>query len=375
MSGNISGVEVYIKSLLEELFILDSKNHYILWWNSHQDVAQNIPKFESKNITYISTKIPNKLLNFSLSFLRYPKIDKWIGQKLGIKIDKVFVPDPRPTPVSRRCDKIITIHDLSFEHYKSAFSWKTRLWHKILRPKKEVDESAYLVAVSQATKLDLMQKYKINTDKIQVIYEASNLTKSVVDQRLGVSASVFHKKYELPEKFILTLSTIEPRKNIEGLLKAFEKLKEETNLPHKLVIAGKRNEAIFSKVKTINTNTNDVVFTGFIAEEDKASLYSLAEAFVYPSFFEGFGLPLVEAMQAKCPVITSNISSMPEIVKDAGHLVNPHDVDSIKQGMRVVLEDENLRKQMIEKGRERSKEFSWVKCAGETLKVIINSKL
>jgi glycosyltransferase involved in cell wall biosynthesis len=257
---------------------------------------------------------------------------------------------------------------LSFEYYKKTFSWKTRLWHKLLRPKKEIYESAKIIAVSKATKLDLIKKYKVGAEKIEVVYEASNLKFQTSNCKLQISS--LKKKYKLPEKFILTLSTIEPRKNIEGLLKAFQKLKTETNLPHKLVVAGKKNEKIFAKVKTLNTNKDDIIFTGFIAEEDKACLYVLADVFVYPSFFEGFGLPLVEAMQMGCSVITSSLSSMPEIVREAGQLVNPYDVNSIKQGMQIVLENENLRKQMQKKGLERSLEFSWEKCASETLEII-----
>ena len=374
MAGNVSGVETYIKNLLEQLFKIDSENHYILWWNSHDEVSQNIPRFKNDNITYISTKVPNKFLNLSLSFFRFPKIDKWVGKKLGIKIDRIFVPDPRLTPVSKDCKKIMTIHDLSFEHYKEAFSITTRLWHKVLKPKKEAKEAGKIIAVSESTKQDLERTYCLDEEKVKVVYEASSLQTSVETPKLGVSTEVLRKKYELPEKFILTLSTIEPRKNIEGLLQAFQRLKAETNLPHKLVIAGRRNDKIFGKVNMLNPNEDDIIFTGFVEEKDKACLYSLAEAFVYPSFFEGFGLPLVEAMQMGAPVITSNLSVMPEIVREAGYFVDPYDIDSVKEGMKVVLEDDNLREQMRKKGIERSKDFSWEKCAKETLE-ILNSKL
>jgi len=368
MAGNISGVEIYLKNVLQKILKIDQKNHYVLWWNSHHNVSVNIPQFKNKNITYFTTKIPNKILNLSLSLLRYPKIDQWIGKKLGIKIDKVFVPDPRPTPVSENCQKIITMHDLSFEHFKYTFSWKTMLWHKMLRPKKENREATKIIAVSQATKEDIIKTYQINSDKIKVIYEASDLLTIQKNQ-----IQVVQKKYKLPHKFILTLSTIEPRKNIEGLLGAFQKLKKETNLSHKLVIVGRHNEKIFAKVKNLQTE-KDLIFTGFISEKDKTALYTLADIFVYPSFFEGFGLPLVEAMQMGCPVVTSNLSVMPEIVSKAGQLVNPYEINSIKEGMRLVLENENLRQQMRKKSFTRAQDFSWEKCARETLE-ILNCKL
>ena len=172
MAGNTSGVEIYIKNLLEELFQLDQKNHYILWWNSHKNVVKNIPVFEGSNISQISTKIPNKLLNLSLSFFNYPKIDQWIGKKINRKIDIVFVPDPRPTPVSKNCKKIMTFHDLSFEYYKDTFSFTTRLWHKVLKPKKEAKTAWKIIAVSKNTKNDLVKTYQVSPKKIAVIYEA-----------------------------------------------------------------------------------------------------------------------------------------------------------------------------------------------------------
>lgn len=368
MAGNISGVEIYIQNLLNEILKNDKQNHYILWWNSHRDISQNIPQFSNKNLTYINTKIPNKILNLSLSLLRYPKIDKWIGKKINQKIDTVFIPDPRPSPVSKNCKKIITIHDLSFEHYKKSFSFKTRLWHKILRPKKEAHEADQIIAVSQATKWDLSETYQINAHKIKVIYEAS----SFKPQASSLKPQEIKTKYNLPEKFILTLSTIEPRKNIDGLLQAFQKLKKETNFPHKLVIAGKTNDSIFAKIKALPENSADILFTGFIAEEDKGALYQLATAFVYPSFFEGFGLPLLEAMQMGCPVITSDLSSPPEVVENAGELINPYDIESIKNGMKKVLENQKLQAEMKQKGFLRAKKFSWKKCGKETISLITN---
>lgn len=367
MAGNHSGVEVYIKSLLKELFKQDTQNHYILWWNSRSDVSKNIPKFPHQNISYFSTNIPNKLLNFSLSLFKYPKIDRWIGKKIQKRIDLVFIPDPRPTPVSKNCKKITTFHDLSFEHFQQTFSWKTRIWHKLLNPKSEAQTSNQIISVSENTKQDLIKTYQIPAEKIEVIYEASNLNSKIDIQK----ENEIKIKYNLPEKFILTLSTIEPRKNIAGLLAAFQKLKQENNFPHKLVIAGKKNSKIFSQIEEIKNNNKDIILTGFIEEIDKPYLYKLATAFIYPSFFEGFGLPLVEAMQMGCPIITSNLSSMPEIVKDAALLINPYDINSITEGIQKILSNDKLKAELQKKSLKRANAFDWEKCAKTTLNIFL----
>lgn len=371
MSGNTSGVEVYLRSLLEKIFLLDKQNYYILWWNSHQDVRKNIPNFQGRNVIYLETKIPNKLLNLSLSFFRYPKIDQWLGKKVNKKIDCIFVPDPRPTPISKNCIKVMTFHDLSFEHFKKTFSYKTRLWHNLLRPKKEAFEANKIIAVSEATKQDLIQTYHLPEEKIQVIYEASALNSKINLEE----CKAVKKKYVLPEKFILSLSTLEPRKNIERLLMAFQKLKQETDLSQKLIVAGKDNPKIFSKLKINKQVQQDILFIGFVEEKEKACLYKMADLFVYPSLFEGFGLPLVEAMQMGCPIVTSNLSVMPEIVGEAAQFVDPYQINSIQDALKKVLSDGLLSEQLRQKSIERSKNFSWEKCARETLDLILNFRL
>ncbi|MCK4525681.1 MAG: glycosyltransferase family 4 protein, partial [Candidatus Andersenbacteria bacterium] len=177
------------------------------------------------------------------------------------------------------------------------------------------------------------------------------------------------KKYNLPKKYILYLGTLEPRKNIIGLIKAFEIL----NTKYKLVIAGSKGwlyEDIFKIVKNSPAKDN-IIFTGFIDDKDKAALYGLADLFVYPSFYEGFGFPPLEAMAAGTPVITSNFSSLPEAVGDAAITVNPYNIDELTKAIEMVLFDEKLRDILIERGYKKVKNFSWEKCAKETLEFIL----
>jgi glycosyltransferase involved in cell wall biosynthesis len=182
------------------------------------------------------------------------------------------------------------------------------------------------------------------------------------------------QKYHLPKRFILYFGTIEPRKNIVGLIKAFELLKEK-NKDFKnacLVIAGGKGwlfRDIFEAAEK-SKYAKQIIFTGFVSPEDKVYLYNLAELFVYPSFFEGFGFPPLEAMACGVPTITSNTSSLPEIAGEAALMIDPYDVEELAWAMEEILSDGNLSKELGKRSLDRAKMFSWDKCAEETLKFI-----
>ncbi|MFH1671178.1 MAG: glycosyltransferase family 1 protein, partial [Candidatus Portnoybacteria bacterium] len=153
-------------------------------------------------------------------------------------------------------------------------------------------------------------------------------------------------------------------KNIEGIISAFELLKKKYQVPHKLVLAGPRGYG-YKKIRN-----NDIVETGYIDETQKQQLLSNAELFIFPSFYEGFGFPILEAQAAGCPVITSNISSMPEVAGEGAILVEPENIEQICQMMHKVISDQELRKRLIKKGKENARRFIWQKCAQRTLKVL-----
>ncbi len=360
MVGKVSGVEVYIKSMLEALFKLKTKHKFVLWYNAFKNIdTSHFPKLP-KNVKLVRTRIPNKLFNLSLSLLRYPKLDKLIGKG----IDVVWIPDPRPAPISKNCKKVITFHDLSFEDFKYSFNFKTRLWHKILRPKKEAMEADAIVAVSKFTRGQLIEEYGIEKAKIKVTYEAAEDNLRPINLPKGFE--IIKRKYDLPENYFLCLSTLEPRKNTEGIIEAYLALQEDTKMDVGLVIAGKKYPEIFSETK-LKKHPN-IHLTGFIDEEDKALLYQHALTFLYPSFYEGFGLPILEAMQCGTPVITSDATAMPEVAGDAALLVNPNEPKELKNAMHEVYRDEQLRESLIQKGFEQVEKFSWKKTAQQFLR-------
>lgn len=378
MEGKLSGIEVYTTHLLRELLKMDRNNTYILFANAAKSLGTRIPEFKEKNVTVVQTRIPNKILNAGLCFLRYPKLDKLIMRHLrkhpslvpenmgGRSIDLFFLPDLRPCALSKNVTKITTIHDLSFVHFKKFFSRKTRLWYKLMKPLREIRTSDRLIAVSSFTKEDLVRTYGIPEEKITVIHEG--IEESFCKNLDEKAFQHIRRRYNLPEKYYLFLSTLEPRKNIHNLVKGFmiyKLLNRKDNA--KLVLAGAKNPKIFSKVVMKELHP-DIMFTGFIDEEDKESVIKHAAAFLYPSFFEGFGLPLLEAMKCGTPIITSNTSAMPEVAGDAAILVNPNFPDAIATALEKIQKPE-IRETLQKKMAEQVKKFSWKECARKTLEL------
>lgn len=363
-AGKRTGVEGYVLNLLPKLFEIDKNNQYKLFYNAYKGPGFDFNKiFNYPNVEIKETKIPNKLLNLSFALLKYPKISELLD------VDIFFAPNISFYALSSRHKNIITFHDLAFSHFANFYSAKRRLWHFVVRPKKLAQKNDCIIAVSDATREDLVSTYDIPRKKIKVIH--SGIDENLKLSESGEKTDQVRKKYDLPSDFILSLGSIEPRKNIAGLLTAYEKLREEGRIVHKLVIAGEKAWCYKNIFKTwdVMKFRDDVIFPGFIDEEDKAYLYNLASLFVYPSFYEGFGFPALEAMACGTPVVTSAISSLPEVTHDAALLVDPYNVDELASGIYHGLTDLNLRKNLIDKGLERTKEFRWEKSARELKKL------
>ena len=361
IGNGVSGVEIYTKELLKQLFLQYPKTTFILYCNAARKQHHLYTTFKSANVKIVHTRVPNKILNISLSWFRWPKIDRTILKKTGLQPHTFFCPDLRITPISEECKKIMVVHDLSFHHFPQYFSLQTRLWYKILNPKRELKKSDHLIAVSEFTKKDLIRTYNILETKITTIHEG-------IDEKLtaNIPLQELQKKYNLPKDYFLFLATIEPRKNIKNLLQAFTHFNQTNSKVH-LVLAGKTNPKIFATVP--KQQRKNIHFIGFVEEQDKASLYTNAKAFIYPSLFEGFGLPLLEAMKVGTPVITSNISSMPEVVGDAALLIDPQEPATITAAMEKVL-DPSTTKKLQSKMKDQIKKYSWEKAAKQTAKLL-----
>jgi glycosyltransferase involved in cell wall biosynthesis len=295
------------------------------------------------------------------------------------------------------CPTVVTIHDISFEHYPQFFSPRDRLILKTLVPL-SARRAAHILTVSQHAKREIVERYGLSPDKITVTYEAAGEQfRPIADP---ASLQAVRAKYGIGDSpFALALGNLQPRKNMTRLVEAFAKLvasesevggsegqrvggqKSEVEataltaphspLPASLVIAGKaqwRESEVFQAVKQAGLEGR-VLFPGYVDDADLPALYSAATVFVYPSLYEGFGLPPLEAMACGTPVISSNAASLPEVVGDAALLIDPTDTTALTQALHNVLAEPALHANLRRRGFERAAQFSWQRCAAETLAV------
>ena len=367
MSSTRTGVGEYAYELLNAILKIDKENQYYLLYNSHTDVAEHTPLWPQNNIHYVATKWPNKLFNAFIKILGWPKLDKLVSRHN--KLDYFFSPNLNFTALSKDIKHILTVHDLSFKFYPQFFSLKQKLWHWAVNPKKQCARADIIFTPSENTKRDITDYYHIPPEKIQI---TSGAISDIFDNPV-IDKEKLKQKYNLPNRFILFLGTVEPRKNIIGLIEAFEKCYSLLPNSYTLVIAGSgrgwKNKQIYARALA-SPLRDKIEFIGYVEAKEKPALYSLAELFVYPSFYEGFGFPVLEAMACSVPVITSNRSSLPEITGQAAYLINPNRPQEITEAIIKMLTDEKLREHFKKLGLEQIKKFSWETAAKQWLELI-----
>lgn len=363
-----TGVGEYTYGFLDALFNIDRNNQYFLFYNAFADVSKHIPEWKSENVHFVQTRYPNKLLHTSMQFFGLPHLDKLIEKKKNIKLDYFFSPNIGFQKISQNTKHFLTVHDLSFEIFPDCFSTKMRLWHNFLSPQKQCQLVDQIFVPSKNTKRDIHEMYEIAEEKMTVLYPgiSDRYREEVTD---GQKQEV-RKKYNLPQNYILFLGTIEPRKNIEGILQAFELFQKKHGSTYHLVIAGAGGWKNKKIMQAIEKNKN-VQYIGYVEPLDKPALYTLANVFVYPSLYEGFGFPVLEAMACGTPVITSSRSSLPEIAEDAAYYVNPVYPSEIAEGLEQILGHTEIHNFFVQKGKAQASKFSWSKTAEQFLSSLV----
>lgn len=355
---NRTGTENYSYQLLKALSKIDDKNQYLVYLRPGAKVSEASLRVEER--------WPS---NFKFQTIAWTRLWTQIGlakQTFNDNLDVLFIPaHTLPLFHKKNLKTVVTVHDLGAEYLPKAHQIKQRLYLKWIT-NYQLRSATKLIAVSKATKEDLIKKVGIKPGKIEVVYEGFN-------QSLFKDPKTDIKSSSLKEYFLF-VGTVQPRKNLERLIEAFARYNQSLKNPLFLFIVGSKgwlSDDIYSLPKTLGIE-GKVKFLGHVPDEDLPKLYAGATAFVFPSLFEGFGLPILEAQVLGCPVLTSNISSMPEVAGSTGAIfVNPYDIDDIVKGMERIMNNE-LRKKLIKMGLENVKRFSWVKTAKETLKVLEN---
>lgn len=358
-----TGIGRVIESLLNELSKIDTTNKYFIYTNEE---FTNEFKFENQNFTIISNGVSaNNIIKNHLwtQIGMYKAIKKHKADLLILPGITFFWRKKIPT--------VLFQHDL-IEYYIPNQIWYKLLFRKLTFPItfRFVDK---IVGVSQNTLNDLRNIFKIKESKLEVIYNGVDVSLFKKTDR-NYANKVLAKKYNINSNFILYVGSItEPQKNLVKLVEAFSLLKKK-GIKDKLVLVGNNgnnSHLVYDEINKLNL-VNEVVHVGYVPDEDLKFFFSCAELFAFPSLYEGFGLPVLEAMACGCPCLTSNNSSLGEIAKGAAILIEPKCVKSIFSGMLKFYEEPEIKKQLIIDGLNRSKEYSWNK-SGKQLLQLINS--
>lgn len=309
----------------------------------------------------VMTRVPNKLLHAAMRFAGRPTIP----ELAGLKPDLLWMPNAHVSPAAPDVPLALTVHDLSYELYPEFFSRRQRLWHRAVAPRALAARAAAVLAVSETTKRDVVERWGIPPERVTVTLEGA--TQPIEPNRAELEAA--RKKFRLPERFILHVGALEPRKNHLGLLDAYHQLRPQARFAGVgLVLAGPpgwNNGPILRALRS-SPFRDGIRLPGYVSETERAALNRLASVFAFPSFYEGFGLPPLEAMAAGLPVVASFAAAVGETVGDAGLLVDPYRPSEIADALAAVLDSPSLAALYAERGLARSKAFSWDACAKKT---------
>lgn len=352
LKKNPTGVEEYTFQIIKHLAMIpESKGHRFVLYFNRRLKSERLKEFE---------KLPE---NFEIKFLSFPLLWTQIRlawEMVGAKIDVLFIP-VHTLPAVRPKKTVVTLHGLEYEFYPETYPFLHRQYLR-WSTKYALRSATTIISVSENTKNDLIKLYGGGADKIKVIHHGVNFSPT--------APTVAEK-----EKYLLYIGRLETKKNILGIIEAYNRLRaDNAAISAKLMLAGHQGFGFSAINKAIKNSRfrEDIIIKGYVSEAEKTKLLKGATAFLFPSFYEGFGMPVLEAQSCGVPVITSNTSCLPEIAGKGAAFVDPHNYRAISAAMERVLIDSSIRDHLVQAGFENVKKFSWEKCARETLGVILS---
>jgi len=358
------GLGRYALQLIEGLSAIDKQNEYFLFVNESVVSRINIdnPKFHLKVI-----KVPRR------RYAPWNQIYFFMHRKELKELDLLHSPvTPSPLLLFGAIKTIVTLHDLAWKFFPETFrpigvEWWSLAWPRSLK------QGNHIIVDSESTRKDIAKFYNVSEKKITTIYPYTSFDLSQVSKE---NLPQIKNKYNLPEKYILSVGVSHKRKNLGSLMRAFKILKKERNIPHKLVLTGPKGWGTQDLLVVIESLVlqNEVIFTGNITSEDMPSVYNRADVFVFPSLYEGFGYPPLEAMACGAPVIVSRNSSLPEVVGDAGlYIENPLDPEEIANKIVKIIYSPSLAQELKSNGFKQAKKFTMENMIKENIKVYENA--
>ncbi len=356
VGAQLAGNESYAVNLIEGLAEIDETNLYTLYVTKPAAIdrfTDRWPNFKVRQ-TLPHTPLVRIPLTLSAELRRHP-------------VDVLHV--QFTAPPFAPCPVVTTIHDLSFEHLPETFKRRSRAQLR-LTVRRTARKAALILTLSEFSRRDIIETYAVDPERVIVTPAAAPAPfKPIVDE---TELEKIRERYGIGANYLLSLGSIQPRKNLTRLIEAFQWLRKSRpdDQPPQLVIAGKRgwlDDEVFRAAQQDGLNES-VKFIGYVPEEDLPALYSGAMCFVYPSYFEGFGLPVLEAMQCGAPVIAGNQTSLPEVAGDAALLFDPFDTRALGEAMARVIDHPGYRAELRARGLSRAAEFSWIATARLTLK-------
>lgn len=346
-----TGNETYIKNLISNM----QSDHELHLYHTKAE-QESLPKWSAH---FHQIKPHNPLLRIPVSF------------PIALQRDKIDVAHFQyvAPPVSH-CPTVVMVHDISYEFFPEFFSPLARKRMQLLIPF-SARKSAHVLTVSEYSKKQIVETYGIPEEKVTVTYNgvSDQFHKIDSDTELDNTLQRFALK---DEPFILAVGNLQPRKNIERLIRVYCQLRKAEKIQQKLVLVGKldyRGHAIEQQIIDSGMQ-NHITTTGYVSDDELIALYNRADFFVYPSYYEGFGLPVIEAMACGTAVITSRVSSIPEVGGEAAMYIDPHSDNDLEQQILKIANDANLRNNLIEQGLTQAKKFNWETTAKQTINIL-----
>jgi glycosyltransferase involved in cell wall biosynthesis len=348
-----TGTEQYSREIIEHLAPLTQHDRVTLYVNRWTESAWRPPP------------------GFGVREL--PARRGWTHGRLSLEMlqsppDVLFVP-AHAIPLWHPRATVVTVHDLGYRREPQAHSSGARMY-RVWSTRFSARAATRIIAVSESTRRDLIDLEGIPSERIRVVHHGVDESLQPVEDASKLREA--RQRYGLPGSYFLYIGTLQPRKNLVRLIQAHRRLRETDADAPALVLAGRTGwlaEPILREARQ-GVSADSVLLPGYVARDDLAALMSAAVAFVYPSLYEGFGMPVLEAMACGAPVLTSEVSSLPEVAGDAALLVDPRDVDTIQAGLVRLTKDTALRVSLSQRGLQRARAFSWSRSARETLAVL-----